>query len=81
MSNTLKEKGFLTINDAASYSSISRRSLYKFLKDPVNPLPHFRLGTSGRVVRIKIEELEKWMENFRVKDDIAADIIEMIDLF
>lgn len=67
------EKQFLTIKEAAQYGSISRRTLHKFLNDPIHPLPHFRLGTTGRMVRVRKEELENWMENFRINSKINID--------
>jgi len=67
-------KNYLTVADAAYFASISRRSLYKFLHDPVNPLPHFRLGTTGRLIRIKKDDLENWMENFRAGNMTSIDV-------
>lgn len=75
------EKGFLTIKEAAHYGSISRRTLHSFLKDAINPIPHFRLGISGRIVRIKVGDFDKWMENFKVKNNYSAELSDILSDF
>ena len=78
MSRDSPTKNFLTVAEAANFAGISRRSVYNFLSDPVRPLPHYRLGSSGRVVRIKIEDLNRWLENFRVGNGCSAELEKLI---
>jgi hypothetical protein len=56
---------------------ISKRTFHSLLNDPIKPIPHFRIGSSGRIVRIKIGDLEAWLETYRAKtsDDNISKII------
>jgi len=56
------QREYLTISQLSEYSSISERTLWDFLKDPVNPLPYFRVGAAGRIVRVKKSEFDQWMQ-------------------
>jgi excisionase family DNA binding protein len=69
---------YLNIKQAAERLGISKRAFRSLIKNPINPIPHFRIGSSGRIVRIKIGDLDSWLENFRVKtsDDNISKIIK-----
>ena len=64
---------FVNVETASEWSSLSIRTIRDHLKDPVNPLPHYKIG--GRIL-IHWREFKEWMQGFKVKsDDIAADIL------
>jgi len=67
------KKEYLSILELSEYSGISQRTLWDLLKDPVNPIPHFRIGTAGRIVRVKRSEFDLWMESQRAKDATWMD--------
>ena len=62
------EKGYFSIADLSEYSGISQRTLWDLLKDPVNPIPHFRVGSAGRIVRVKRSEFDQWMQTQKPSD-------------
>jgi len=75
------EKEYLTIAELAKYVSISQRTLRDHLKDPINPIPHFRIGTAGRIIRIKKSEFDEWMKSQKATqgneiDAILADVLK-----
>jgi excisionase family DNA binding protein len=55
------QKGYFSISELEEYSGISQRTLWDLLKDPINPIPHFRVGAAGRIVRVKKSEFDQWM--------------------
>ena len=67
------KKEYFSIIELAEYSGISQRTLWDLLKDPVNPIPHFRVGSAGRIVRVKRSEFDQWMQTQKPSD------INMID--
>ena len=71
------EKEYFSISDLSKYSDISQRTLWDLLKDPVNPIPHFRVGSAGRIVRVKKSEFDLWMESQRPAD--AAWMDKVVD--
>jgi len=57
---------WFTLEELARYSSLSVRTLSRYLKDPARPLPHHRVGAArGRIVVGK-RRFDQWMEQFRV---------------
>jgi excisionase family DNA binding protein len=70
-------KEYFSISELSEYSGISQRTLWDLLKNPVNPIPHFRIGSAGRIVRVKKSEFDRWMETQRVKD--AAWVDQVVD--
>jgi excisionase family DNA binding protein len=56
---------YFKVSELAEYSGISERTLWNLLKDPVNPIPHFRVGSVGRIVRVKRSEFDQWMQKQR----------------
>jgi excisionase family DNA binding protein len=74
-------KEYLTISDLAMYAGISQRTLRDLLKDPVNPIPHFRVGAAGRLVRVKRSEFDEWMDSQKAVpgheiDDLVASLLK-----
>ena len=57
------EPGYFDLRRLALFSSISIRSLRDFLKDAVDPLPHFRVR--GKIL-VKKSDFEKWIARKRV---------------
>jgi|APSaa5957512622_1039677.scaffolds.fasta_scaffold188625_1 excisionase family DNA binding protein len=74
-------KEYLKVAELSDYSGISQRTLRDFLKDPVNPIPHFRVGVAGRIIRIKKSEFDQWMESQRADqsdgiDELIAEVFK-----
>jgi excisionase family DNA binding protein len=59
------KKEYFSILELSEYSGISQRTLWDLLKDSVNPIPHFRVGSAGRIVRVKKSEFDRWMQTQR----------------
>jgi len=68
---------YFKVSELAEYSGISDRTLWDLLKDPVNPIPHYRIGAAGRIVRIKKSEFDQWMQ-MQKKNNISK-IDEIVD--
>ena len=56
------KKEYFSILELSEYSGISQRTLWDLLKDSVNPIPHFRVGSAGRIVKMKKSEFDQWMQ-------------------
>jgi len=54
-----KRKAVLTPKQIRSKFNISLGQVYNLLKDPNDPIPHFRIGSS---YRINEEEFNEWIE-------------------
>ncbi|MBF0234711.1 MAG: helix-turn-helix domain-containing protein [Desulfamplus sp.] len=67
--------GYFSVQEAADYLRISERLLRDLLIDPLKPLPHFRIGSAGRLIRIRKVEIDEWLENFRSTSEIDIDEI------
>lgn len=72
---------YFKISELAEYAGISERTLWDLLKDPVNPIPHFRVGAAGRIVRIKKSDFDHWMREQMVSensfvDDVLVEILK-----
>ncbi len=66
-------KEYLTVKELSVFSGISERTLRDLLKDPVNPIPSFRIGPAGRIVRIKKSEFDEWMLSQRAQQELDLD--------
>jgi excisionase family DNA binding protein len=69
------EKEYFSIRELSEYSGISQRTLWDFLKDSINPIPHFRVGSAGRIVRVKKSEFDLWMQTQKSSDPQIIDQI------
>ena len=67
-------KSYLNISELSEYSGISVRTLWDFLKGS-NPIPHFRIGESGRIVRVRKSDFDQWIETYRVNPESKVDKI------
>ena len=63
-------KAWLTMKEAGEYTSTSRRTVQRWINDG---LPCARLN--ARSIRIKVTDLDEWMEKFINRDnDIEAQL-------
>jgi excisionase family DNA binding protein len=69
------EKAYFSIRELSEYSGISHRTLWDLLKDSLNPIPHFRIGSAGRIVRVKKSEFDEWMQTQKPGDPQLIDQI------
>lgn len=53
---------YLDLKALSVYSGLSRRRLHELLKDPVRPLPHYRIG--GKVL-VRRGEYDTWALHYR----------------
>ena len=68
-------KEYLTVTETSDYCGISPRTLWDLLKDTVNPIPFYRVGTAGRIIRIKKSEFDEWMNSQRAGQNNELDAI------
>ncbi len=59
------EKEYFSVAETSTYGGISQRTIRDLLIDPFNPIPHFRIGSAGRIIRIKKSEFDQWMDSQR----------------
>lgn len=71
------QKQYYSIADLEKYSGISQRTLRDLLKDPINPIPHYRIGVAGKIVRVKRSEFDEWIKTQRVSN--TNDIDRIVD--
>lgn len=74
----MKNKGaikseYLTVTQLSEYSGISQRTLWGLLKNPINPVPYYRIGP--RIVRVKKTEFDKWMQIHKASNPNEIDRI------
>ena len=69
------ETGYFSVAELSGYCGISERTLRTLLNDPVNPIPHFRIGAAGRIIRIKRAEFDAWMDSQRAAQGNEIDEI------
>jgi len=60
------QKEFFTAYETAHYTGLSVKYIREAIKGPKNPLPHFRIGPTRRVIAIRKDELDQWLELFRI---------------
>jgi excisionase family DNA binding protein len=73
------QKEYFKVSELAEYAGISERTLWDLLKDPVNPIPHFRVGAAGRIVRVKKTDFDRWMREQMVQESsLVDDVLEEI---
>ena len=59
---------WLTPDEAADYLKCHVSTIYKYMADPVNPLPSYKIFTNKN--RINKEELDQWVtKNLKVNED------------
>ena len=75
------ETGYFSVAELSGYCGISQRTLRTYLNDPVNPIPFFRVGPAGRIIRIKRSEFDQWMKSQRATqeneiDELIAEVLQ-----
>lgn len=69
---------YLPLRDLRAYSGISQRTLREYLKDPVHPLPHYRVVDGGKVL-VRRSEFDTWIARFRADSpDVDAIVREVL---
>ena len=63
---------WLSVKNAATHIDSSERFVRSRLLDPLDPIPHSRIG---RMVRIRRSDLDEWMEKHRVSTQVRQKII------
>jgi hypothetical protein len=66
---------YFSLKALATYSSLSERMLRAFLRDPEQPMPHFRVG--GRVL-VRRSDFDAWIQVFRHDGSDPEAIAERI---
>ena len=74
-SQTTVIREYFAVSEAANYMGISERLIRDLLKSPINPIPHFRIGSSGRIIKIKRADIDSWLENFKATNDVNINKI------
>jgi hypothetical protein len=69
------EDGYLRLPELSTYSGIGERTLEKYLHDPINPLPYYKVGG---IVTVRRSEFDVWAKAFRV-NNAPKDIEAMVD--
>lgn len=69
---------FFGLKALSRYSSLSVRTLREYLKDPIHPLPHYRVG--GKIL-VRQSEFDAWISHYRQAGNAAVERIvdEVID--
>lgn len=63
---------FLNLEEVALYLGVSSATVYRYITDEKDPLPSFQL--TGKTIRVKKEELDKWLENYRKEGNNENEI-------
>ena len=66
---------YMDLQALSQYSSISVRKLRDLLKDPLRPLPCFRVD--GKIV-VRWSEFQRWMEAYRYTPDLDKLVDEVV---
>ena len=60
------EREYFNVKELSDYSGLGVRTIWSFLKDLTNPLPHIRIGR--KIVRIKRTDFDVWISVYYVSD-------------
>jgi len=75
----MMEREYLKVSELAQYTGISERTLWDLLKDPVDPIPHYRIGATRVIVRIKKSDFDQWVQEQMTRQSTRIDhVIEGI---
>ncbi len=64
LSRRLVEREYLNVKELSQYSGLGARTIWSFLKDAANPLPHIRIGR--KIIRIKRTDFDTWIRVYYV---------------
>lgn len=70
----IPEDPYLSLRDLAGVSGLSVTTLRGYLRDPVHPLPCYRVG---RKTLVNWLEFQRWMTQFRGTSDLKALVDEV----
>ena len=73
------EREYLSISETYEYTGVAVRTIRKWLKDPLTPLPHFRM--SDRLIKIRRKHIDEWFEQYKVDVNKMSDLDNLIDDF
>jgi predicted DNA-binding transcriptional regulator AlpA len=66
---------FLSVTNLVKHSGMSRRTLHKWLHDPIRPLPHRMIG--GKIY-VLVSEYRTWADQFKVRREVF-DVRKVVD--
>ena len=66
---------WLPLKALALYSGLSRKTLLRLMAREENPLPHYRLTDTGKIV-VRRSEFDAWMEQYRRLGSRLDELIE-----
>lgn len=73
----LNEPDLLTVKQAAWYLNVGDRTVYSLCAD--NNLRHYRIGNGRGTIRIRREDLDRYLEqnqvNVRSTEDVETDFL------
>jgi len=52
------EDPYLTLDELAHYAGLSRRTLERYIRDPVHPIKAYRVG---KAVRVRRSDYDRWI--------------------
>jgi hypothetical protein len=64
------EDAYLPLKRLSSYAGLSVRTLRSHLRDPMHPLPYYRVG--GKVL-VRRSDYDTWAAQFRARDTSTLD--------
>ena len=56
-------KEFMDLKEVAEYLGVDVSTLYRYMKDDINPLPTFLI--LGKTLRVKKAELDDWLDGYK----------------
>lgn len=69
------DDGYFRLRDLSRYSGVAVRTLRDYLHDPINPLPHYRVG---KLTLVRRSEYDDWAKAFRVAAS-PTDVDAIVD--
>ncbi len=60
------QKKYHSRYETALYTGLTPSFLSEAANDPKNPIPHFKIGRSQRTYAFRFDEVDAWLETFRV---------------
>lgn len=66
---------FLSLKALTQYCGLSRTTLLGVMAREENPLPHYRLSDSGKIV-VRVSEFDAWMAQYRRTRSRLDELIE-----
>ena len=70
-SSEIASNNFLDLKTLSGRTCLKKKAFYKYIKDPSNPLPHYRMN--GGKILVKWGDWLQWVEQFKVKNNINLD--------